>query len=98
MATTVIMYAPGVKEVHLQVDRTKDRLVADILADMRRYVPVLTGALRSTIREDRGTPVTRIWAGDESAGVDYAAYQEFGTSKMAAQPFMRPAVYQYRRP
>lgn len=31
-------------------------------------------------------------------GVSYGAFQEWGTSKMAAQPFMRPAVEAVRIP
>jgi HK97 gp10 family phage protein len=40
--------------------------------------------------------------GDEAAGhpedAPYAYYVEKGTSHMAAQPFLRPALYRYRTP
>lgn len=56
-------------------------------------VPVRTGALQASIMKS----VTRtklmsfsgmVW----TKGIAYAAFLEYGTSKMAARPFMRPAV------
>jgi HK97 gp10 family phage protein len=32
-----------------------------------------------------------------SSGVDYAVYNEFGTSRMAARPYMRPALEKVAR-
>ena len=56
---------------------------------MDYYVPVDTGYLRSRndyrITMDKNLELIN--------NCHYALYQEFGTSKMAAQPFMRPAVY-----
>lgn len=61
-----------------------------IAEEARRLVPVDTGALQSTIGvEVEGETVNLVAGGD---GVDYQAYVEFGTSKMAAQPYMRPAI------
>ena len=55
-------------------------------------VPVRTGMLQSSIRQY----VTRVRNGFrgtvESYGVKYAQYIEYGTQKMAARPFMRPAI------
>jgi HK97 gp10 family phage protein len=73
------------------------RWVADEIADdMRRYAPVETGELVATIRVETYGSLHRIWIGDVAGGVDYHLYQEFGTSVMAAQPYIRPAVYQKR--
>lgn len=55
------------------------------------YCPVDTGRLRDSITttiDDQGTTIK----GSVSTDVSYAVYQEFGTYKMAAQPFMRPAM------
>lgn len=56
-----------------------------------QLAPVDTGLLRKSINhriiERRGYPV-----GQVGTNVEYAAFQEFGTSKMAAQPFMLPAL------
>ncbi|MGH7239178.1 MAG: HK97-gp10 family putative phage morphogenesis protein [Candidatus Saccharimonadales bacterium] len=56
-------------------------------------VPVKTGRLQGSIKQS----VTRTkngWQGRvETSGVPYAKFMEFGTSKVAARPFMRPAVF-----
>ena len=54
----------------------------------KRFAPVKTGRLRSSIHVDLPTPATKIVVAD---GVDYGVHQEFGTSSMPAHPFMRPA-------
>lgn len=55
-------------------------------------VPVDTGALQASIQKSvsskSGKWIGRIW----TSGIEYAQMIEFGTSKMAARPFMRPAV------
>ena len=55
--------------------------------------PIDTGALRNSIQVDEVTPVQAIIA----PHTDYAEYVEFGTSRMAAQPYMRPALDQHER-
>jgi HK97 gp10 family phage protein len=50
--------------------------------------PVDTGFLRSSITVDEVTPMQAIIA----PHTDYAEHVEFGTSRMAAQPYMRPAL------
>ena len=61
----------------------------DCEAAAKRKAPVDTGALRNSI----GTSI----AGDRMSAeigptVNYAPYQEYGTSRMAAQPYMGPAL------
>lgn len=61
--------------------------------------PIRTGALARSIitkpmKSAAGHAQVRIgpkWAVFGSHRVEYGRFQEFGTSKMAAQPFMRPA-------
>ena len=57
-------------------------------ADATLRAPVDTGNLRSSI--------THRVVSDEEAkigtNVDYAPYLEYGTHKMAAQPYLRPAL------
>lgn len=57
--------------------------------------PVLTGTLRSSIHtetaETDNGAVARI-----GTNVEYAIHQEFGTRKMAAQPYLRPAFDEQR--
>lgn len=50
--------------------------------------PVDTGFLRNSITVDSVTPMEAIIA----PHTDYAEYVEFGTSRMEAQPYMRPAL------
>jgi hypothetical protein len=49
----------------------------------KKYAPVDTGLLRSSIHQE--------FPGDDI--IAQIAYQELGTYKMAAQPFMAPMMY-----
>lgn len=71
-----------------------EKLTGDVARDARRYVPVLTGDLRETIEPVMVGDAGRVYTGAD--GIEYWADQEYGTSKMEAQPFMRPALYQPR--
>jgi HK97 gp10 family phage protein len=57
--------------------------------------PVDTGLLKKSIThrviDRKGYPV-----GQVGTNVEYAPFQEFGTSKMAPQPFLMPALNQSR--
>lgn len=70
--------------------RLAPKLVADkIAADAKSRAPVDTGYLRSSIHAESKS------AGKEAdvmVDAPYAAYVEYGTFKMAAQPFLTPAV------
>jgi HK97 gp10 family phage protein len=80
---------------------------AEVVADAaRQRVPVLTGTLKDTIRVTRltGDPRRniRIYAGSRikggsmkkgaERGAFYAHMVEYGTVKMRARPFLRPAL------
>ena len=55
--------------------------------DAKTLVAVDTGELKESIHasgKDNGAVIV--------AGTDHAAHQEWGTSKMPAHPFMRPAI------
>ena len=80
--------APG-KAVKM-IRQATVKTTIDTAADARRNAPVDTGYLRSSIAteyEFSGDGVV----GSVEAGANYAAYVENGTSRMAPQPFMRPA-------
>ena len=51
-------------------------------------VPVRFGFLKNSIQVDSVTPVEAIIA----PHMEYAEFVEFGTSRQAAQPYMRPAI------
>lgn len=61
---------------------------AEVVAESARgSCPVDTGALQSSIAAQSSGMNASI-----SANTHYAAYVEFGTSKMAAQPYLVPAL------
>lgn len=87
-SSTVTLDRDGLDRLYAIVsDFTEEQTerVADI---MRRLVPVDTGELQTSIQS-----ITVGTQGVISVGTDYWTYQEFGTSRMAAQPFIRPALY-----
>jgi HK97 gp10 family phage protein len=58
-----------------------------------KNAPLDTGALRNSITsESKMTDELEFTISD---GVEYGVYQEFGTSRMAAQPFLIPAIEKY---
>lgn len=59
------------------------------------FAPVDTGALRDSITTQIDE-LPKTIRGVVAPHVHYAIYQEFGTYKMKAQPFMRPAVDESR--
>ena len=74
---------------------------AKIAAQAKQLTPVDTGRLKGSIGykteiEETANPAisgkTKRNVGFVGSAVDYAAYQEFGTRKMSAQPYLRPAV------
>lgn len=57
----------------------------------KRLCPVDTGRLRASITHSLESD-SRGLVGVVGTDVHYAPYVEFGTSRMAAQPFLRPAL------
>jgi HK97 gp10 family phage protein len=67
------------------------RRVIQVEATAKRLCPVDTGRLRSSITHELGVD-SRGLVGTVGTNVTYAPYVEFGTSRMRAQPFLRPAL------
>lgn len=63
------------------------QLGPELLSTMQEATPVDTGELRGSENASVGSKELRL-----TAGTDHAGFVEFGTRKMAAQPFMRPTV------
>lgn len=63
-----------------------------------RTVPVRSGDLKRSIvlqvAEEADGAVLQVGVDEDIAGVNYGGHVEDGTSKQAAQPYLRPAVYQ----
>lgn len=64
----------------------------DIEADAKALAPVDTGALQGSISTSiTGDGRTGTMEAEIGPTVEYAGYVEHGTSRMAPQPYMRPA-------
>lgn len=59
--------------------------------EAKARVPVRTGTLRRSINTEVREQGNRVIA-QVGPNTEYAAFIEFGTSRMAAQPYMRPAL------
>jgi len=74
------------------LDRNTDQVLESaayqVEAEAKARAPVDTGALKGSIHTEKKKPGL-YWVAD---GVEYGIYQELGTHKMRAQPFMVPAV------
>lgn len=66
------------------------KTVTDTVNLARAQSPVDTGNLRASITGSTEIGASTV-AGEVMAGAHYAVYVENGTSRMAPQPFMRPA-------
>lgn len=66
-----------------------EEIVPDIVDDIKRLAPVDSGELRDSVHQVPGQPAIQIDA-------DHAGFVEYGTEIMAAQPFVRPALYRRR--
>ena len=62
-----------------------------IMNDAKARAPVLTGNLRRSITVQDGPGPQEVNIGTD---VEYAPFQEFGTSRMGARPYLRPAFDQ----
>jgi HK97 gp10 family phage protein len=95
----VVNWSP--EKITAEVEKkAMDRLekASGVVADAaRQLVPINTGKLKETIRTRRlkGDPKldVRVYAGSrEKGGAYYAHMVEYGTVKMKARPFLRPAL------
>ena len=75
-------------ETHVMIDN----LGAEIAQVAQGLAPVDTGALQESIVAHPGAEATA--TSEIVAEVPYAAFVEFGTSLMPAQPYLRPALDQ----
>lgn len=70
-----------------------EHLAQAVEADAKTACPVRTGTLRASIEHEVVGDTARV-----GSNVTYAGYVEEGTRKMAAQPYLRPALYRVRGP
>ncbi len=77
--------------VDVRIRNNMERAVLMVENDAKRFVAVDTGRLRSSITHEITESKNEI-KGVVGTNVDYAIPQEYGTSKMAAHPYLRPSL------
>lgn len=65
----------------------------EVVGGTKLRAPVDTGRLRADYHAEQVDDLTV----DVGTNVEYGVHQEFGTSKMAAQPHLTPALEEVRR-
>ena len=73
---------------HALAEKAVAKAAHDIEGRAKAHAPVDTGLLRSSISARREDALA--WVVESP--VAYSVYQEYGTSRMAAHPYMTPAV------
>lgn len=80
-----------IAEVGLKCFQAMEKACLLVEGDAKRICPVDTGRLRASLSHEIEKK------GDETVGrvgtnVEYGVYVEYGTSKMSAKPYLRPAL------
>lgn len=73
---------------------TRLEMAIALANQIKASCPERTGALKETVKVAGGSRI-EVWIGNRE--VDYAAHVEYGTSRMAAKPFIRPSVAALRK-
>lgn len=79
------------REVSLKCLQAMEKACFLVESDAKRYCPRKTGRLRASITHEIETGKDRV-TGRVGTNVKYGVYQEYGTSKMSGQPYLRPAL------
>ena len=101
MSVEIAVDVDGAEEFQaamMRLDVNMQRTVMEFLSEWaeavktraQELVPVRTGYLQSTIYA-----VIKDWIAEVGAEAEYAAFVEFGTRYMMAQPYLYPALEQY---
>ena len=77
-------------KAHKRAVQVVQKTAADITADAKSFAPVDTGNLKNSIGYDLFNKGGEVGA-EIGPTASYAIHQEFGTSRMAPQPFLNPA-------
>ncbi len=79
------------KEISTQLKKGMTKACLLVERDAKINSPVDTGRLRSSITNRLEVEENQL-VGIVGTNVEYASFQEFGTSKMPAHPFLFPAL------
>jgi HK97 gp10 family phage protein len=80
----------GLAAIQYASNRYARRVADEVRDDMERLAAVDTGLMKASISVEAVGDTTYITVGDN--GAFYWSYVEWGTSRMKAQPFIRPAL------
>lgn len=78
--------------LYAHVDKKEVKLANRLAEAVRRNAPVLTGALKRSIKVVK----VKLMNYRVKTTVPYARFVEYGTSKMSPQPYFRPALKQVK--
>ena len=77
---------------HAAVSRALQKCAETAEGHAKDYAPVDTGHLRDSIHSAVVEDESAAYVGTRDSEVSYAKYQELGTHKMPAHPFLAPSV------
>lgn len=84
-------------ELHAEASRVVRKTARDIEEGAKSIVPVDTGNLKNSIQvKEQEDDLNATIGIHEGSHVEYAAYVEYGTHRMAAQPYLTPAAERAR--
>lgn len=90
MATRVVINEGAMRELELEASLTAlETAGMELEREMRNEAPVLTGALRDSIRKEVDSSEPAAYVGSD---LNYSVFVELGTRKMAPRAFMRRAL------
>lgn len=92
MATKIVISPAFYAEIRVRQRALLDVIGRRVAEDAQGIVPYLTGRLHSRISHK----VLSAKRARISAKTHYAVYVELGTRYMAAQPYLRPSLFQVR--
>lgn len=81
------------RKLGVNTERALAAIAEQVQGEAASRAPVDTGALKNSIAAEKKARFLW-WVAD---GVEYGLYQELGTSRMTAHPFMVPAVESVRK-
>lgn len=94
----IVINKAGMAAIKSKCQRWRFKITDEVLKDARRFAPVRTGVMRANIYRvaDRVYVAGGEYVRGRRRGTFYWFFNEYGTRRMRAQPFMRPALYKRR--
>lgn len=80
-----------IKEVGQKCFQNMEKACMLVYTDAKRMCPVVTSRLMNSIAWEIEKKADEV-VGRVGTNVEYATYVEYGTSKMSAQPYLRPSL------